>query len=71
MTQQSFMDQLERIQIDLTSGISTLGLIHQATLDQTKLPESIDSLYVVYTYHQNVRFALVEAIESNYKGKVS
>ncbi|MCI9581108.1 MAG: hypothetical protein HFF34_07035 [Oscillospiraceae bacterium] len=71
MTQQSFMDQLERIQIDLTSGISTLGLIHQATLDQTNLPECIDSLYVVYTYLQNVRFALVEAIESNYKGKVS
>jgi len=71
MTQQSFMDQLERIQIDLTSGISTLELIHQATLDQTNLPECIDSLYVVYTYLQNVRFALVEAIESNYKGKVS
>ena len=71
MTQQSFMDQLERIQIDQTSGISTLGLIHQATLDQTNLPECIDSLYVVYTYLQNVRFALVEAIESNYKGKVS
>lgn len=71
MTQKSFLDQLEHIHCDLSSGITTLGLVQQAALEESNFRDCAESLYVVCTYLQDVRLALLQAIESHYREQAS
>lgn len=71
MEQISFLNKLESIQCDLTSGIAALDLIQQAASNDAELCDCLETLHVVHTYLQKVRLDLMQTIEARYQERAA